>query len=162
MEVIILIGLQASGKSTFCRERFFRTHLRINLDMLRSRHRERRLIQTCLELKQRLVVDNTNPTPEDRQRYLQAARTHQFRTIGYYLNSSVEDCLRRNAQRPPEERIPPQGIFGTAARLVPPSDQEDFDELYVVRGEADCQGQMHFVIRPWSEASGVHDGGVIG
>ena len=37
MQVVILIGIQGSGKSTFCRKRFFDTHVRINLDMLRTR-----------------------------------------------------------------------------------------------------------------------------
>jgi hypothetical protein len=36
MHAILLIGLQASGKSTFFRERFSDTHVRINLDMLRT------------------------------------------------------------------------------------------------------------------------------
>ena len=40
MEAVIFVGLQASGKSTFYRERFSRTHVRINLDMLKTRHRE--------------------------------------------------------------------------------------------------------------------------
>jgi predicted kinase len=44
MEAVILIGIQGSGKSTFCRERFFNTHIRINLDMLKTRHRERYLV----------------------------------------------------------------------------------------------------------------------
>jgi transcriptional regulator with XRE-family HTH domain len=37
VEAIIFVGIQASGKSTFYRERFFDTHLRINLDMLKTR-----------------------------------------------------------------------------------------------------------------------------
>ena len=36
MEAVLFVGLQASGKSTFYRERFFRTHVRINLDMLKT------------------------------------------------------------------------------------------------------------------------------
>ncbi|HWE94100.1 MAG TPA: hypothetical protein VG269_09070 [Tepidisphaeraceae bacterium] len=39
MEAVIFCGVQGSGKSTFFRERFFDTHLRLNLDMLRTRHR---------------------------------------------------------------------------------------------------------------------------
>jgi hypothetical protein len=36
MEAIILIGIQGAAKSTFYRDRFFDTHVRINLDMLKS------------------------------------------------------------------------------------------------------------------------------
>jgi len=47
MEAVLLIGIQASGKTTFYRERFFDTHIRISLDMLRTRERERVLMNAC-------------------------------------------------------------------------------------------------------------------
>jgi len=40
VEAVIFMGLQGAGKSTFYRERFFATHLRISLDMLKTRHRD--------------------------------------------------------------------------------------------------------------------------
>ncbi len=45
MELLLFIGGQASGKSTFYHQRFRDTHLRINLDMLRTRHREAILLK---------------------------------------------------------------------------------------------------------------------
>ncbi len=62
MEAIIFIGLQASGKSSFYKEKFIDTHIRINLDMLKTRYREKVLFDACLKAKQPLVIDNTNPT----------------------------------------------------------------------------------------------------
>jgi tRNA(His) 5'-end guanylyltransferase len=41
MEAVILAGIQAAGKSTFCRERFFDSHVRINLDKLDAPFDER-------------------------------------------------------------------------------------------------------------------------
>lgn len=61
MEAILFIGIQASGKTTFYKERFFKTHIRVNLDMLKTRHRESLLLKACIEMKQPFVVDNTNP-----------------------------------------------------------------------------------------------------
>ena len=66
MEAVILVGLQGAGQSSFYRERFFATHVRISLDLLKTRHRERRLLQACVETGQRFVVDNTNPTRAER------------------------------------------------------------------------------------------------
>ncbi|HEU4420458.1 MAG TPA: hypothetical protein VFT55_16090 [Planctomycetota bacterium] len=51
MEAVWLIGIPASGKSSFYAATFAATHLRINLDMLRTRHREGELIATCLRLQ---------------------------------------------------------------------------------------------------------------
>lgn len=80
-EAIILIGAQASGKSTFYRDYFFRTHVRINLDMLKTRHRELRLLQTCLETGQSFVIDNTNPTRKARERYLKLINRTSFESL---------------------------------------------------------------------------------
>ncbi len=112
MEAILFIGAQASGKSTFYRQRFFRSHVRINLDMLKTRHRERLLLNACIEMKQPFVVDNTNPNTEDRQRYIKPAMAAGFRVIGYYFQSEIAECLRRNAQRPLAERVPDAGVRG--------------------------------------------------
>jgi len=132
MEAIILIGLQACGKSTFCRERYFRTHIRINLDMLKTRHREQRLLETCIETRQSFVIDNTNPRPEDRLRYIVPAREAGFSVIGFYFQSTLADAIERNRQRPEAERIPEKGIRGTYAQIERPTLKEGFDALYHV------------------------------
>ncbi|TMQ33089.1 MAG: ATP-binding protein [Planctomycetota bacterium] len=147
MDAVIFVGLQGAGKSTFYRERFFATHLRINLDMLKTRHRENRFLQACIETRQPFVVDNTNATCVERQVYIEAARRAGFRVIGYYFQSRVEDCKRRNEQRPAEERIPVRGILGTSARMELPSRQEGFDELFYVR----IDEVNRFVVEEWQD-----------
>jgi len=74
VEAVIFIGLQGAGKSTFYQQRFFATHLRINLDMLKTRNRERRFLQVCIETRQCFVVDNTNLTRAHRHVYIEAAK----------------------------------------------------------------------------------------
>jgi predicted kinase len=133
MEAVVLCGIQATGKSTFCRERFFSTHIRINLDMLRTRHREELLVQACLAAKQPFVVDNTNPTKIERARYIQAARACGFAVKGYYFESRVTAAAERNAGRPADVQVPERALRGTSARLEIPSRAEGFDELFYVR-----------------------------
>jgi hypothetical protein len=53
----------------------------------------------------------------ERQVYIEAAK-QGFQVIGYYFQSKVEDCKRRNEQRPGEERIPVPGIVGAAGRKL--------------------------------------------
>lgn len=137
MEAIVLCGIQATGKSTFCRERFFATHVRLNLDMLRTRHREELLLQACLAAKQPFVLDNTNATRAERQRYVAAARNAGFRVIAYYFESRISEALLRNASRTAEAQIAERGIKGTAGRLEIPARDEGFDEMYYVRITAD-------------------------
>lgn len=147
MEAIVLMGLQGAGKSTFYKERFFTTHLRINLDMLKTRNRERRLIQTCLEIGQPFVVDNTNPTRAERVIYHEGAKAAGFRVIGYYFQSKVEDCRQRNEQRPTDQQVPFRGILGTAGRMEIPGISEGFEKLfYVWINEAG-----KFVVEDWKD-----------
>jgi predicted kinase len=131
-EAVLLIGLQGSGKSTFYRERFFATHVRINLDMLRTRRRETLLLDACLKGGTPFVVDNTNATLAVRARYLTLARAAGFRCVGYFLDVPIALCLARNAARPTGQRVPPIGIYGTRKRLQPPTPEEGFDALYRV------------------------------
>ncbi|MBT3198715.1 MAG: ATP-binding protein [Phycisphaerales bacterium] len=147
MEAVILIGLQASGKSTFYRDRFCDSHVRINLDMLRTRHREKLLLQACLEMKQKFVIDNTNPEVCDRQRYIPAAREAGFKVVGYYFQSRLDDLLSRNNSRSEDRRVPDLAIRGAYSRLVLPSRNEGFDELYYVS----LQSPAGFVVKEWDD-----------
>ena len=146
MELVLFTGLQASGKSSFYRERFFRTHVRINLDMLKTRHRERVLLEACLDAKQPLVVDNTNPTAQARAAYIAQARGAGFRVAGYYFGSRASDCLERNALRPEAERVPDKGVLATAKCLELPKIAEGFDELFYVTLTAEG-----FVVEEWAD-----------
>lgn len=147
MEGVIFVGIQASGKSTFYRERFFDTHLRINLDMLKTRNREQILLRACIEAKQAFVIDNTNPSAEERARYIRQARSAGFRVLGYYFDVQIKEALTRNKERTGKDHIPAKGIFGTKKRLRVPDLEEGFDLLYRVR--IDEEGR--FVVEEWLE-----------
>ncbi len=132
MEGVIFIGIQASGKSTFYKEKFFNTHFRISMDLLNTRNKENVLLEACIGLQQKIVIDNTNPTIEDREKYIRKFREKKYKTIGYYFHSNVEDSLKRNNKREGKEKIPDVGIFSTKKKLQKPSFSESFDELYDV------------------------------
>ncbi len=99
MQLIIFTGVQASGKSTFYQQSFYNTHLRINLDMLKTRHRENMIFEACLASKTKMLIDNTNPTREDRARYIGRAIDAGFEVISYYFETDLKSTLERNNQR---------------------------------------------------------------
>ncbi|MEN3293728.1 MAG: hypothetical protein V7642_2981 [Burkholderiales bacterium] len=133
MEMLLFVGIQASGKSTFYKERFFDTHVRISMDLLRTRNRENIFMQACLSTQQRFVVDNTNPTRAERARYMAEARKAKFRVVGYFFEPDPKVSWQRNEERSKKKKIPPAGMFGTLKRLERPVADEGFDELYRVR-----------------------------
>ena len=137
VELVIFVGLQASGKSTFFRERFAATHEHVSKDLFpnnRNRNRRQtRLIVAALESERSVVVDNTNPMPSDREPLVEIAREFGAGIVGYYFESGVRECLARNARREGTSRVPDVAVYATAKRLVPPSRVEGFDELFCVR-----------------------------
>lgn len=145
MEAVIFIGVQASGKSTFYKERFFNTHVRISLDLLKTRHREKLFVDACLQSRLNFVIDNTNPTIDDRQRYILPAKEAHFEVIGYYFDSKISASLQRNQFRAGKQKIPEVGIRNTYYKLQIPTLKEGFDKLYHVK--LDQQGS--FKIDEW-------------
>jgi predicted kinase len=130
MEGVVLCGIQGSGKTTLYRDRFLETHVRVSMDLLRTRARETAFLELCLATRQPFVVDNTNPAPADRRRYLEPARAAGFKVIGYLVEVDRAEAVARNAERTTRRRVPPAGIAGTGRRLIRPAPEEGFDELW--------------------------------
>ena len=147
MEAILFIGIPASGKSTFYQERFCNTHIRINLDMLKTRHRETILLKACLDAKQPFVVDNTNVLKSDREKIIQPAREADFRVVGYYFQARLQDALERNSRRNGKACIPEGGVISRYNELQIPDLNEDFDALFYVMIDPDSG---EFVVKEWN------------
>ena len=137
MELVIFTGLQASGKSTFFRERFAATHEHVSKDLFRNNRnrngRQRELVEAALQAGFPVVVDNTNPTVEERRALIESGHKFGARIVGYFFGSGVRECLARNARREGKARVPDLAIYATAKRLTTPSFLEGFDELLCVR-----------------------------
>lgn len=144
MEGMIFIGIQASGKSTFYIENFFDSHLRISMDLLNTRNKEKQFLDKCFELHQKVVIDNTNPQKSDRSRYIELFKENKYKVIGYYFQSSLKSSLEKNQLRKGKKRIPDVGVIATHQKLELPSYEEGFDQLFYV-----SSGNNQFRIQEW-------------
>ena len=135
MELIIFIGIQGAGKSTFYRQHFYDTHLRLNGDMLKTRHREMTLLNACLSSQTKTVIDKMNFNQEARQHYIQLAKAHRFKVIAYYFDTPFEIALHRNNLRIGKAKVPEVGVKSIAKQLTPPTFAEGFDEIYTVKDD---------------------------
>lgn len=131
-EAVVLTGVQAAGKSTFFRERFFDTHVRINMDMLKTRRREGLLLDACLAALQPFVVDNTNVLAAERARYIPPARAAGFVVAGYVFRATTAELIARNRRRTGRALVPIAGLLGTYKRFEEPTLDEGYDVLYSV------------------------------
>ena len=149
MEMIIFIGLQASGKSTFFRTHFATTHVHVSKDLLsnnkRPARRQQQLIEEALQAGHSVVVDNTNVTKEARAELIHLGHLYGATIIGYYFETNVRQSLERNRQRTGKARVPDIAIFATLKKLVRPTCAEGFDQLFHVR----TAGDETFEISDW-------------
>ena len=145
-EAVLLIGLQASGKSTFYRQMLSGDHVHINLDTLHTRNKEWLLLEHCLQNGFSFTVDNTNPTIAEREKYIVPAKEYGYKITGYFFQSVIADCMERNRARQGKARVPDKAIPCTSNRLELPSYQEGFDQLYYVKLK-----QGRFLIEEWKE-----------
>jgi predicted kinase len=96
MEMIILMGLQASGKSTFYRTYFAATHEHVSKDLLlksKNKNKDQKqaeLIEGAFQEQRSVVIDNTNATKQDRLLLIELGRRYDATIIGYYEKSDLK------------------------------------------------------------------------
>jgi len=132
MDAVIFCGIQAAGKTTFFEQRLASSHVRISLDVLRTRTREKQLLDECLRSGRSFVVDNTNVKRADRAPYIAAARKTGYRVVGYYFATEPKAALARIRGRSGKAAVPAPALFATLKRHEIPAPDEGFDELYRV------------------------------
>ena len=147
--MIILIGLQASGKSTFFQRYFAETHEHISKDLLQNNRqpgrRQAQLVEAALQAQRSVVIDNTNPTVEVREPLIRIGHMYGAEVIGYYFESQVKASIERNKQRTGKAKVPDVAIYVTSKKLVRPSYTEGFDKLFSVR----IADNGPFEVRDW-------------
>lgn len=135
-ELILFVGMQAAGKSTYYAKHLAATHVHVSKDLMtnvsnRDRHQEK-LIGAALTAGQSVVVDNTNPTPIVRAPLIALGHKHGARVIAYYFEAVVKEAVARNRLREGKARVPDVAMYVTARKLVPPTFAEGFDEVRVI------------------------------
>jgi predicted kinase len=151
LQLVLFIGLQGSGKSSFYRARFAGSHELVSKDLFPNNRnparRQRQLIEEALGAGRSVVVDNTNPALVERAELIALARSLGAMVVGYYFESHLADCLERNRQRQGKARVPDIALYATRKRLCLPSPAEGFDRFHYVR----LLGEERFEILEWNE-----------
>lgn len=171
IELVILVGIQASGKTTYYRRHLEGEYLHVSLDNWRGkgnvRRKEREAILAGLASAAEsggklrgVAVDNTNTTINTRRRYFDvageftAAAGKPVSLTAYFFDADLAGCLKRNAQRPADAPpgvpyfVPPAAIAGFMNRLQPPSHEEGFARVRRVRISDDGEFAVEDVPRP--------------
>lgn len=153
-ELVVLVGLQGAGKSTFYRERFAPTHAHVSGDLLpnnrRPARRQQQLVGEALAQGRPVVLDNTNASAAVRAPYLEIARRHRAPAVAYFFTPDLEASLERNAARAGKARVPAVALYATRKKLEPPAFAEGFARIFEV--EISSEGGFRVAERSRPEA----------
>jgi predicted kinase len=142
--IVVLVGLPGSGKSTYL-ERLGVTALssdamRLLLcDDATDQSIQRRVFATLrFLLRQRLeigrpatYIDATHLSLWERRPYLQLGQLYDCDVEALFFDVPLEVCLERNRKR--QRVVPPEVVERMAAKLVPPTLEEGFSAITVIR-----------------------------
>jgi predicted kinase len=108
----VLVGPQGSGKSTWAAAR--------KADEPRS-----------------VVFDAILVRKVERAPILAAAARSGVEAVAVWFRAPLDECLARNAARPPDQVVPERNIRNVHAAVEPPVLDEGFSEIVVVEHHAD-------------------------
>ncbi|EFA06186.1 Bifunctional polynucleotide phosphatase/kinase-like Protein [Tribolium castaneum] len=99
-EVIIMVGTPGSGKSYFCKNFLVaKGYVHVSRDKLGSWQKCAKMLEDCLQKKQSVVIDNTNPDKESRQRFIDVAKRNQVDCRCFLMTTSHKQAKHNNRFR---------------------------------------------------------------
>ena len=137
MYLVIFCGLQASGKSTFFETQFHKEDwVYISKDQMPRKNKQKRQMDElyhALRQGSNVIVDNTNPTVEDRAAIIELGREYKARMVCYYFRSDIDDCWERNLKRGGKACVPKVALLSCAKKMQRPRLEEGFSTVFDVR-----------------------------
>ena len=105
--IVMVIGIQGAGKSTWTRK-------------------------NLAEPRDAIYVDSTLATIDRRSRIIEIAKTVGVAVSVVWVKVSLKTALRRNKHRPADEVVPEEAVENVFRIFEPPSLSEGFEAVIIV------------------------------
>ncbi|KAL0104951.1 hypothetical protein PUN28_016531 [Cardiocondyla obscurior] len=145
-EVVLMVGSPGSGKSYFAKN-YLKEYQYVNRDTLGSWQKCTATVQQCLNQGKSIVVDNTNPDPASRQRYIEIAKKYNIPVRCFVMTTSIEHAKHNNKFRELTDpsHIPINEIIinSYVKNYVPPTLEEGFKEIIEINFIPNFDNEQH-------------------
>jgi len=138
--VVILVGIAASGKSTWAKESVLSSDeiRRLLRDDPADQTIHRIVFKTMRDLLRRRLelgmpvtyIDATNLTRRERRPYIKIAAIYGAQAEAVLFDTPIETCIERNRAR--DRKVPEEILRMMSAKLQPPTAEEGFTSVAVL------------------------------
>ena len=135
--LVIMVGPQASGKSSLSRSPMYSDYEYLNNDTIKNKKKLQSLFQSAIQKGSNIIVDNTNPEKETRKYYIEIARAKGYKIYCYFFDfpkilsfhlNQMRTQMSHNKIKP----VPDIPIHTYYKKLQKPTTSEGFDDIIVI------------------------------
>ena len=126
-EMVILVGYQAIGKTTFAENKFVpHGYIRIDGDSLKTPAKMIKESEKQLKIGKSVVIDATNGKKENRELFINIAKKYNVSVRCFVFNTSIETAMEWNTKRFVEtgKKIPKIAFYTFRKNYNPPTISE--------------------------------------
>lgn len=132
-QMIVMVGFPASGKSSYVQEHYKNSHVRVNLDTIKKRDKERTILTAILSTGVNVVIDNTNLTIEHRKRYTDMAKDYGYSVTALCIDVPAAECISIDNKRHKSEKVGTRWINALVRSYELVNEYEDFEDVIVIK-----------------------------
>ncbi|KAL0237887.1 hypothetical protein GEMRC1_012361 [Eukaryota sp. GEM-RC1] len=134
-KIIVITGPPASGKSSLVARSFLSNgFVSVSRDQLKTPAKVMSTLETHVESKKTVVVDNTSPSVSSREPFIEVAKQHGIPIVSVVIKASKQVCAHLNSIRKCKggRSVPPVAVHTFFKKFEEPSKNEGFDDVIIL------------------------------